>query len=90
MNKEAGLKLVILYDAGSNQYSVLNHNLSTDEAQQQSAPAECATAASPVVIAQRKRHKTTDPQDCRACREDVRRVLGAQLNTQAKFKRRNQ
>jgi len=84
MNEAAQLKIAICYHPEKNQYSVLFHNLTAEKA------AEVETGRSDVlpvlIVEQRKRHSTEDAQNCRACREDVKRSSG--LTPNPKFKRR--
>ena len=84
MNEAAQLKIAICYYADKNQYSVLFHNLTAEKA------AEVETGRSDVlpvlIVEQQKRHSTEEAQNCRACREDVKRSSG--LNPSPKFKRR--
>jgi len=80
------LKLVILYDARNNAYTVCDHNLTPKEAEKQIAEYR-AKLLSAFVVDQRKRHATPDPQVCRACRRDVRRTSG--LTPKPKFQRRH-
>ena len=84
MNDAAQLKIAICYYADKNQYSVLFHNLTAEKAAEVEK-GRCDDL--PVLIVeQRKRHSTEDAQNCRACREDVKRSSG--LNPTPKFKRR--
>jgi hypothetical protein len=80
------LKLVILYYARNNAYTVCDHNLTPKEAEKQIAEyrAKLLLALS---VDQRKRHATPDPQVCKACRRDVGRASG--LTPKPKFQRRN-
>lgn len=84
MNEAAQLKIAICYYADKNQYSVLFHNLTAEKA------AEVEKGRIDVlpvlIVEQQKRHSTEDAQNCRACREDVKRSSG--LNPTPKFKRR--
>ena len=84
MNEAAQLKIAICYYADKNQYSVLFHNLTAEKA------AEVETGRSDVmpviIIEQRKRHSTENAQNCRTCREEVKRSSG--LTPTPQFKRR--
>jgi hypothetical protein len=84
VNDAAQLKIAICYHAEKNQYSVLFHNLTGEQA------AEVEKGRSDVlpvlIVEQQKRHSTEDAQNCRACRNDVKRSSG--LNSTPKFKRR--
>jgi hypothetical protein len=79
------LKLVILYNAIRNAYTVCDHNLNVEEARRQVASlAEKSLNA--LVVNQRATHRTADPQACRACRRDVARSSG--LTPKPRFERR--
>lgn len=80
----SSLKLVILYDARRNAYTVCNHNLSAEEAKKEAA--ECqAKLLNALVVDQKAKHLTADPQACKTCRRDVRRASG--LNPAPRFQR---
>ena len=88
-NGKSNLKLVIVYDAGKNQYEVSTHNLTPEEADRlilewnQHLIEGCRLLA----ITQRRRHQTVNPQECRACRETVSRE--AHLEPAPKFRRKS-
>jgi len=84
------LKLVVAYDRNRNEYSIPAHNQSSEEADgyvakwSQHLRPDCSF----IVLAQTKRHRTEEAQDCRACRETVART--AHLEPQPKFIRRSE
>ena len=80
------LKLVILYDARNNAYTVCDHNLTPEEAEKQVAEYRTKLLHA-LSVDQRKRHSTPDPQVCKACRRDVSRASG--LTPKPKFQRRH-
>lgn len=79
------LKLVILYDARRNTYTVYDHNLSAEDALTRVADLK-GKLLSALSIDQRARHRTTDPQRCKTCRHEVRRSSG--LQPKPRFERR--
>jgi len=82
----SSLQLVILYDARRNVYTVCDHNLSAEEAAKEVA--RWGKDLLPAfIVNQRARHRTSDPQLCRACRRDVRRSAG--LTPSPHFERRH-
>lgn len=80
------LKLVILYDAGSNAYTVCDHNLTAQQAKRQVAKLR-RTFLSALAVDQRSEHPTSDPQVCKACRRDVGHASG--LTPKPRFQRRH-
>ena len=80
------LKLVILYDARNNVYTVMSHNLTPEEADKALAEYR-EKLLQALSVNQRARHRTADPEDCVACRRDVARTSG--LEPKPKFQRRN-
>lgn len=79
------LRIVILYDARANTYTICDHNLTPEQAQEQVASwAEKSLNA--LVVNQRATHSTDDPQSCRACRREVVRSSG--LTPKPRFERR--
>ena len=82
------LKAVILYDAAKNEYRVLTHNFTSEEANNFIAEwnPHLVEGAKALAIAQRRRHQTQNPEDCRACRECVKQSSG--INPPPKFTRR--
>jgi len=79
------LSLVILYDARNNAYTVCDHNLTSEEADNMVAMWK-EQLLNAIKVDQRAAHRTTDPQDCRACRRDVARASG--LEPKPRFQRR--
>jgi len=80
-------KLVILYDARSNAYTVFDHNLKPEEADAMVRDLR-SKLLSALTVNQRVRHKREDAEACRACRQDVARASG--LTPRPRFQRRNQ
>jgi hypothetical protein len=80
------LKLVILYDARNNAYTVCDHNLTAEEAKRQVAEWR-QKLLNALTVDQRSQHKTPDPQVCRTCRRDVGRASG--LTPKPRFQRRH-
>jgi hypothetical protein len=80
-------KLVILYDARRNAYTVWDHNLSLRMAEELILDLR-GKLLSPRVVNQRVEHKGDDPAACRLCRKDVRRARG--FSSRLRFQRRNQ
>jgi hypothetical protein len=84
------LKLVVLYDGNHNEYSVSAHNASPEQAQDAVARwnRHLRAGYSLIAIDQSRRHKATDPRDCRTCRKTVAR--SSNLSPKPKFVRREQ
>ena len=80
------LKLVILYDARNNVYTVCDHNLTPEVAEKQVADWKAKLLLA-LAVDQRAKHRTSDPQVCRACRRDVGRASG--LTPKPRFHRRH-
>ena len=80
------LKLVILYDAKTNSYTICDHNLVPAEAEKQVARLK-EQLVSALAVEQSTKHRNADPQACRACRRDVERASG--LTPNPTFQRRN-
>ena len=80
----SSLKLVILYDARRNAYTVCSHNLSAEEAKREAAEWQ-AKLLNALIVDQKAKHLTADPQACKTCRRDVRRASG--LNPAPRFQR---
>ena len=78
------LKLVILYNARTNAYTVCDHNLSPEDAEKQVAEWR-RKAAVALVVNQRAPHETTDPQECLSCRTAVEHASG--LKPKPRFER---
>lgn len=66
------LKLVTLYDAGRNEYSVLRHSLSPRDADL-AVQELSARLFGLFLIDQRGRHVDDDPELCEACQKEVER-----------------
>ena len=79
-------KLVILYDARNNTYTVWDHNLRPEEADRMVRDLR-SKLLSALTVNQRVRHKREDAEACRACRQDVARTSG--LTPRPRFQRRN-
>lgn len=82
------LKLVALYNANGNEYFISAHNLSPEEAEQfiaQSQP-ECQPGYSLITLDQGSKHRITEAEHCRTCRDIVAR--SANLEPKPKFRRR--
>ena len=80
------LKLITQYDAGRNEYSVLRHNLTHDEANE--AVRDIAVRNFGLfVVDQHTEHSAADPDECSACRRDVERT--SHVQPKPSFKRRS-
>lgn len=67
------LKLIVIYDANHNEYSISKHNQTAEEAQQfieKSSP-HLIPGASLISLDQKRRHRIENEEDCRLCREIV-------------------
>ena len=82
----SNLKLVILYEARNNVYTVSDHNLTAEEAEGQVAEWR-QKSLNVLTVGQRSKHKTLDPQLCKTCRRDVGRASG--LTPKPRFERRH-
>jgi hypothetical protein len=84
---DKNFKLVILFDAKHNSYTVTDHNLTPEEADWlvQDLRKKLLPA---LKVNQEMRHKRQDAEACRACRQDVARTSG--LTPRPRFQRRNQ
>jgi hypothetical protein len=84
------LKLVVAYDRNRNEYSLVAHNQTPEEAQSYLGQwsRHLREGNSFIVLDQTKRHVTEKAQSCRACRDTVTR--SAHLEPQPKFKRRDE
>jgi len=82
------LVMVVAYDRNRNEYSIAAHNQAPADAESclgrwsQHLRSECSF----IVLAQARRHRTEDPQECRVCREMVAR--SAHIEPQPTFVRR--
>ena len=90
MSNEDKLKLILLYHRTENEYSILAHNQSADEAQQftERWNPHLVEGSSLMLLDQSRGHGASDAQDCRACRETVART--AHLEPQPKYRRREE
>ena len=90
MTDKQPLKLVVAYDHNRNEYSIVAHNRTPDEAEGHVAQwsSHLRPDCSFLVLAQTRRHQTEEAKDCRACRETVAR--SAHLEPQPKFIRRSE
>ncbi len=80
------LKLVILYDARNNVYTIWDHNLTPDKAEATVRDLHRKLLHA-FTVEQRARHAREDAEACRACRRDVARASG--LTPRPRFQRRN-
>jgi hypothetical protein len=84
---EPALKIVVVYDPGRNEYFILAHNQTTEEAQRLvELNTPLVKDCSLIVLDQTRRHRTADSHLCRACRETVTR--SSHLSPHPKYKRR--
>lgn len=90
MSNEEKLKLILLYHRTENEYSILTHNQSAEEARQftERWNPHLVEGSSLISLDQTRRHGTADAQDCRACRETV--VRSTHLEPQPKYRRREE
>lgn len=84
------LKLIVAYDRNRNEYSLVAHNQSAEEAQRflETWERHLREGHSFLVLDQTKRHATEEAQKCRACRDTVAR--SARLEPQPTFVRRHE
>jgi hypothetical protein len=84
------LKLIVALDRIRNEYSLVAHNQTAEEAQSflDQWTRHLREGHSFLVLDQTRGHATEKAQSCRACRETVAR--SAQLESQPKFVRRHQ
>jgi hypothetical protein len=80
-------KLVILYDARRNAYTVWDHNLSPRMAGEMIQDLRSKLLPA-FAVNQRAEHQREEAEACRLCRKDVRRASG--LTPRPRFQRRNQ
>ena len=87
MTEKERLKLIVLYDANRNEYSISAHNLEVQPAQEMVARwgPHLIRGCSFILLDQANRHSVTDAGSCRTCRSIVRR--SANLNPKPKFVR---
>ncbi|MFZ0320582.1 MAG: hypothetical protein WAL56_15775 [Candidatus Sulfotelmatobacter sp.] len=90
MKDREELKLIAAYDRNQNEYFMVAHNQSPDEAERylEKWGHHLREGYSLIVLGQAKHHRTEQEQDCKACRETVAR--SAHLQPQPKFKRRSE
>jgi hypothetical protein len=90
VSNQQPLKMVVAYDRNRNEYSIVAHNRTPEEADGHVAEwsSHLRTDCSFIVLAQTRRHRTEQAQDCRACRETVAHT--AHLEPQPKFIRRSE
>ena len=90
MTDKQPLKLIVAYDRNRNEYSIVAHNRTPEEAEGHGAQwtPHLRPGCSFIVLAQTRRHRTEQAQDCRACRETV--ASSAHLEPQPKFVRRSE
>ena len=84
------LKLVVAYDRNRNEYSLVAHNQTPEEAQSflDQWSRHLREGHLFLVLDQTKRHRTEEAQKCRACRDTVAR--SGHLEPQPKFVRRHE
>lgn len=88
MKDEVTLKSIVALDSSRNEYSLVAHNQTADEAQGflDQWTRHLREGNSFVVLEQTKKHATEKAQSCRACRTTVAR--SEKLEPQPKFIRR--
>ena len=90
MTEKQPLKLVVAYDRNRNEYSLVAHNQTPEEAQSflDRWAQYLRQGSFLLVLDQARRHATEEVQECRACRETVAR--SDHFARQPKFTRRQQ
>lgn len=90
MTERESLQLIVAYDRNRNEYSLVAHNQTPEEAQSflDQWSRHLREGHSFLVLDQTKRHLTKKAQSCRACRDTVAR--SAHLEPQPKFVRRHE
>jgi len=88
VTEDRKLKLVVAYDRNRNEYSLVEHNQTSEEVQSflNQWTRHLREGNSFIVLDQTRRHATEKAQSCRACRDTAAR--SARLEPQAKFIRR--
>lgn len=88
MEASAKPKLIVLFDARVNEYSLSAHNQTTEQAEQfvRELQPKLEPNCSLLTLEQLTTHKTEDAQSCKTCRETVRRRSG--VTPPPKFVRR--
>jgi hypothetical protein len=84
------LKLVVAYDRNRNEYSLVAHNQTPEEAQSflDQWTRHLRPGSYLIVLDQAKQHQREEAQECRACREFVAR--SGHFEPQPRFIRRSQ
>jgi hypothetical protein len=84
------LKLVVAYDRNRNEYSLVAHNQTPEEAQSflDQWTRHLRPGSYLIVLDQAKQHRREEAQECRACRESVSR--SGHFEPQPRFIRRSQ
>ncbi len=82
------LKLLILHHRTNNEYRLITHNQTPEETRKfvSEWDEHLIEGATLIALDQGKRHSRADAQQCKACREAVRRSSGIEPKPQ--FKRR--
>jgi len=75
------LKLVILYNARGHEYTVLDHNLTPEEAAEEVTNSR-RDGLPAFTVDQRRRHLAAQAENCRACRYDVKRSFQPGIQTE--------
>jgi predicted kinase len=90
VTEKESLQLIVAYDKNRNEYSLVAHNQTPEEAESylDQWSRHLREGHSFVVLDQTKWHATERAQSCRACRDTVAR--SADLEPQAKFVRRKE
>lgn len=90
MTHKQPLKLIVAYDRNQNEYALVAHNQSPEEAQSflDQWTRHLRPGCYLSVLDQAKQYEADDAQECRACRLTVAR--SAHLEPQPKFTRRQQ
>lgn len=74
------LQLLIVYDSQKNEYTISDHNLEEQQATDligQWQP-HLRSGCSFIALAQKRKHKSSDAQTCRACRDQIKESSGLQ------------
>lgn len=90
MTEKESLQLIVAYDKNSNEYALVAHNQTPEEAQSylDQWSRHLREGHSFLVLDQTKRHAIEKAQSCRACRDTVAR--SADLEPQPKYVRRHE
>lgn len=84
---QQNLKLITQYDAGRNEYSLLRHNLTNEEAND-AVREISARLFGLFIVDQYDHHSAADTDQCPACRRDVEQM--SHVRPKPKFRRRQQ